>query len=420
MDPVQKGAPETEGLIEEIVEGRRRLHELPAGLSAVQAAEVRRRALERIHGVSLGKVGDYSLDAARASARHCENFIGAAQIPIGIAGPVRLRGAHVSGDEEIFVPLATTEGALVASVNRGCRALRLAGGAVAWVEDVGMTRAPVFRTSGIEQTREFLRYVAEHEAEIAELASSTSRHLELVEIRPQAFGTSVYLRFRFRSGDAMGMNMATIACDKVVRELIEPATGVTCIALSGNLCVDKKPSTINFLEGRGKRAHAEVVLEASVLEECLRTNAGALVEAQYRKNLLGSITAGSLGFNAHYANVLAAFFIATGQDVAQVAEAAMGITCIEPRGADGVYASVYLPDLPLGAVGGGTGLDTQKEILALLGVAAVPGGHGEASMRLAEILSAAVLASELSLMSALTSGDLAPAHERLGRAPLAD
>jgi hydroxymethylglutaryl-CoA reductase (NADPH) len=425
MDPVQKRAPETEGpdregLIDEIVDGRRRLHDLPAGLTAAQAAEVRRRALERIHGVSLGKVGDYALDAARASARHCENFIGAAQVPIGIAGPVRVRGEQVSGDEEIYIPLATTEGALVASVNRGCRALRLAGGAVARVEDVGMTRAPVFRTSGIEQTHEFLRYIAEHEAEIAELARSTSRHLELVEIRPQAFGTSVYLRFRFRSGDAMGMNMATIACDRVVRELIEPATGVTCVALSGNFCVDKKPSTINFLEGRGKRVHAEVVLEASVLEECLRTNARDLVEVQYRKNLLGSITAGSLGFNAHYANVLAAFFIATGQDVAQVAEAAMGITCIEPRGVDGVYASVYLPDLPLGAVGGGTGLDTQREILALLGVSAVPGGHGEAAMRLAEILGAAILASELSLLSALTSGDLAPAHARLGRAPLAD
>ena len=420
MDPVQSAYPEAEALVEEIVSGRRRLHDLPAGLTAAQAADVRRRALERLHGISLERIGDYSLDATRAAARHCENFIGAAQIPIGIAGPITLRGARVSAGEEIYVPLATTEGALVASVNRGCRALRHAGGAVVWVEEVGMTRAPVFRTTGIEQTREFLRWVEEHEEEIGQLASSTSRHLDLVEIRPRAFGTSVFLRFRFRSGDAMGMNMATIACDRIVREMIEPATGVTCVALSGNFCVDKKPSTINFLEGRGKRVHAEVEMNATVLRESLRTTASALVEAQYRKNLLGSIAAGSMGFNAHYANVLAAYFIATGQDVAQVAEAAMGITCIESRGDDGIYASVFLPDLPLGAVGGGTGLDTQREVLSLLGVSAVVGGSGEAAVRLAEILAATVLASELSLMAALTSGDLAPAHERLGRGPLAD
>jgi hydroxymethylglutaryl-CoA reductase (NADPH) len=250
------------------------------------------------------------------------------------------------------------------------------------------------------------------------VTEATSAHLHLLEVRPFAFGTTVFLRFRFDSGDAMGMNMATIACDRVVTDLIEPATGVACIGLSGNYCVDKKPAAINFQEGRGKRIYAEILLEAPILHHNLKTNARDLVEVQYRKNLLGSIAAGSLGFNAHYANVLAAFFIATGQDPAHVVEGSLGVTCIEPRGNDGVFASIFMPDVPLGAVGGGTALDTQREALAVLGVSPNPARPGEATMRLAEILGAIVLAGELSLMAAFTSQDLARAHEKLGRGDL--
>ncbi|HET9226393.1 MAG TPA: 3-hydroxy-3-methylglutaryl-CoA reductase, partial [Thermoanaerobaculia bacterium] len=221
--------------------------------------------------------------------------------------------------------------------------------------------------------------------------------------------------FRFDSGDAMGMNMATIACDRAVNDLIEPQTGVPCVALSGNYCVDKKPAAINFQEGRGKRIYAEVLLEAPILHHQLKSNARDLVEVQYRKNLLGSIAAGSMGFNAHYANVLAAFFIATGQDPAHVVEGSMGVTCIESRGPDSVFASIYMPDVPLGAVGGGTALETQREALAMLGVSPDPERRGEAVTRLAEILGAVVLAGELSLMAAFTSQDLARAHEKLGR-----
>ncbi|MDH3253756.1 MAG: hydroxymethylglutaryl-CoA reductase [Acidobacteriota bacterium] len=410
--------PDEDALVREIVGLRRGFHELPDALSAESAARIRRQALEQIMGVKLTALGSYSLDAERAAARHCENFIGAAQVPVGITGPLRIRGRWVSEEEDIFVPLATTEGALIASTNRGCRAIRDAGGAVVRVEDVGVTRAPVFRTSGIEDTSRFLDWVVDNESEIRRVMEETSSYLRLIDIRPQVFGTSIYLRFRFSSGDAMGMNMATVACDRAVHGLIEPATGVPCVALSGNFCVDKKPSAVNFLEGRGKRVHAEVVLEKRILEDCLKTTASELVEVQYRKNLLGSIAAGSMGFNAHFANVLAAFFIATGQDVAQVAEGSMGVTCVEPRGEGGVIASVFLPDLPLGAVGGGTALDTQQEALALLGVHRPTERSGGAAMRLAEILGATVLAGELSLLAAFTSGDLASAHERLGRGPL--
>ena len=401
-----------EDLVRELVTGRRRLHQIPGELPAELAASARRRALEQLTGAVLDKIGEYSLDAGRAATCHCENFIGAAQIPVGIAGPLTVHGEHIDGD--VWVPLATTEGALIASINRGCSAIRAAGGARVFVEDVGMTRAPAFRSTGLEQTREFLGWVAANREQMRRVAESTSRFLKLIDVRPFAFGTTIFLRFRFSSGDAMGMNMATIACDRVVRDLIEPATGVPCVALSGNYCVDKKPAAVNFQEGRGKRIHAEARLDADVLRR-LKTSAEALVEVQYRKNLLGSIAAGATGFNAHYANVLAAFFLATGQDPAHVVEGSMGVTCIEADGEGGVIASVFLPDVPLAAVGGGTRLDTQREALALLGVRADPERPGSAVLRLAEILGATVLAGELSLLAAFTSSDLASAHERLGR-----
>jgi len=411
-EPVTPLSQRTE-LVLSLVRGERRFHELPRDLSAEEAAEIRRSALEHMTRTAMPNIAHHSLDVRRASHRHCENFFGVAQIPMGVVGPLRVRGKYVDGD--VYVPLATTEAALVASTNRGCAALREAGGVVVRAEDVGMTRAPVFRTSGIVQTQQFLKWIEDHMEELRQLTESTSSYLRLLDVRPYAFGTTVFLRFRFDSGDAMGMNMATIACDRAVNDLIEPATGVACVALSGNYCVDKKPAAINWQEGRGKRIYAEILLEAPILHHYLKTNARDLVEAQYRKNLLGSIASGSMGFNAHYANVLAAFFIATGQDPAHVVEGSLGVTCIEARGPDSVFASVFMPDVPLGATGGGTQLDTQREALAMLGVSPDPERRGEAVMRLAEIVGAVVLAGELSLMAAFTSQDLARAHEKLAR-----
>ena len=401
-------------LVEALARGHLRFHQVPKHYSAREKATIRREALERRTGTQLDHMGHYSLDDERASTQNCENMIGVAQVPVGVIGPLKVSGEYVE-DEEIYVPLATTEGALLASANRGCRAIREAGGAVVRVENVGMTRAPVFRTSGVVQTREFLRWVDDNEEEIRRRTEEGSRFLRLLEIKPQAIGTTVFLRFRFDAGDAMGMNMATIACDRVVREFVEPETGVECVSLSGNYCVDKKPAAVNFIEGRGKRIFAEVSLDRNVLEKCLKTSARALVEVQYRKNLIGSIAAGSMGFNAHYANMLSSFFIATGQDPAQVVEGSLGVTCIELRGPESVVASVYMPDVPLAAIGGGTGLATQSEALAMLGVEPDASRPGAAVMRLAEILGATVLAGELSLLAALTSRDLARAHEKLGR-----
>ncbi len=405
---------EMEAAAAEIARQERGFHRPPANLDARGKAAVRRRALDLASGSGpLDAVGSFTLDAESASTRNCENFIGAAQVPMGVVGPVVVRGTEIDGP--VHVPLATTEGALLASVNRGARAITAAGGAIVYVEDVGMTRAPVFRTTGIRQTQRLLDWLAGNEDAIQTIAERTSRYLKLVEVRPSVVGSTVFLRFRFRTGDAMGMNMVTIACDRIVSELIEPQTGAECVALSGNYCVDKKPSAVNYQFGRGKRIHAEVVLDEQTVRKVLKSEAGALQEVAYRKNLLGSVAAGALAFNAQFANVLAAMFVASGQDLAHVVEGSMGVASFEARDNGSVYASVYMPDVPLAAIGGGTGLDTQQEALDLMGVRPDPDRPGAAVLRLAEIVGAVVLAGELSLTAAFTSGDLARAHDRLGR-----
>ncbi|MGY2342445.1 hydroxymethylglutaryl-CoA reductase [Pseudomonas sp. SDO5532_S415] len=400
------------GWIEALAEGEIKLHQLPKAFSHDEAAYIRREALQRISGMSLHTIGSYTFDAKPAK---CENFIGAIQIPVGVVGPVLIKGQALCASEPVFAPLATTEGALIASVSRGCSALHAAGGAVVRVEDIGITRAPVFRSSGIVQTQAFLAWIDSHYQDIKQLCDQDSAHLRLQDIEPAVVGTSIYLRFRFLCADAMGMNMASIACDRAVTQLISPATGVQCVSVSGNYCIDKKPAAVNFLNGRGKRIYAEARLSADILRDILKTDAPAVCELQYRKNLLGSAMAGAIGCNAHHANILAAFFMATGQDVAQVAESAIGITCIEPREHGAVYASILLPDTPLGTVGGGTGLGTQSEALALMGI--VPGEKkpGMDVLRLAEILGTLVLAGELSIMAAQASHNLVKAHVQLGR-----
>ncbi len=412
--PAHEGGDLIREWVGRVLAGEARVHDLPESLNQQDKAEIRRLVVASRTESDLDHLGRYSLDAERAGSQHCENLIGAMQIPLGVVGPLKVVSEHVALQEELWVPLATTEGALVASVNRGCRAITEAGGAEVFVEDVGITRAPVFRVKNRKQANQFIDWVTENHQRLKEVTEATSGHLTLREVRPHVVGTSVFLRFRFLTDDAMGMNMATIACDRVIRELIGPETGIECVALSGNYCVDKKPSMLNFLEGRGKRIHAEAIISDQDLAHCLKTDADAMLEVQWRKNFVGSIASGTFAYNAHFANVVAAFFLATGQDPAQVVEAAMGVTTID-RAEGGIHIAVNLPDVPLGAIGGGTALATQQECLQILGVTLDSERPGTAAMRLAEILGAVVLCGELSLLAALTSSDLAGAHERLAR-----
>ena len=396
-------------------EGELRLHELDEVATGETAAAARRRLLEAATGADLDAVGDYTFEAADVEP-NVENLIGAAQMPLGVAGPVPIDGGHADG--EYYLPLATTEGALVASVNRGLAAIREAGGATARVTDSGMTRAPVFRVAGVAEAEAVVEWIAAHTGRLREAAESTTSHGELQRVDPYVVGDSVFLRFIYDTKDAMGMNMATIATSEAA-EVVEAETPAELVALSGNLCSDKKPAAINAIEGRGRTVTADVVLPRKYVADTLDTTPEAMVEGNTRKNLVGSAKAGGIGFNAHAANTVAAVFIATGQDPAQVVDGANAITTMEVRededGEDGLYASISFSSLEVGTVGGGTRLPTQQEALSILGHAGggdPPGANAEA---FAEIIATGALAGELSLIAAFTARHLASAHEELGR-----
>ncbi len=397
-------------LADRVAAGELRLHELEEHAEADAAATARRRVVEDSTGADLDRTGAYGFAAADASA-NVENLVGAAQVPLGVAGPVTVRGGAADG--EFYLPLATTEGALVASVNRGCSVLEAGGGATVRVVDAKMTRAPVFRTAGVEASARVADWARGHVGALAEAAEATTSHGELLDVTPYVVGDNVFLRFSYDTKDAMGMNMATIATEAAA-EVVEAETPAELVALSGNLCTDKKPAAINAIEGRGRTVAADVTVPRDVVEDRLHATPEAVAEVNVRKNHVGSAKAASLGHNAQAANVVAAMFLATGQDAAQVVEGANAITTAEVRD-DGLYLSVTLASVEVGTVGGGTTLPTQAEALDLLGVRGggdPPGANADA---LAELVAAGALAGECSLLAAMASRHLASAHESLGR-----
>ena len=395
--------------LERLREGELALHELEDELSADEAADVRRRYVEEIEGVALDETG--AAHDAKEAKNNIENAVGATRVPLGVAGPLAVEGEHASG--EYRIPMATTEGALVASTNRGCSAISEAGGATARVMKDAMTRAPVFRVSGVDGAANVVDWVKENFGALHEAAAETTDHGELLRAKPYVAGDNVYVRFAYATGDAMGMNMATVAT-RAACEVIEDETGAELVALSGNVCADKKPAAINAVEGRGRTVAADAVLPRELVREKLKTTPEGVAEVNQRKTLVGSARAGTLGANAHAANVLAAVYLATGQDPAQVVEGSSAYTTASVRDGD-LYLSTTVPAVELGTVGGGTALPTQNEALELLGVAGGGEPAGANARELAEVVASAVLAGELSLHAALASRHLEEAHTRLGR-----
>lgn len=361
----------------------------------------RRENLEKEINIKLPNISSFSEDPEAIVNHNCENMIGCTEIPIGVAGPILVNG------KKHYLPLAGTEGALVASVSRGCKISREINGINAIVENVGITRGPVFKTKGITESFEFVKWLSENINKIKLTAESTSRHLKLLNIENQIVGKNVFLRFIFDSGDAMGMNMATIATSNVASLIEKEYKKAKLIALSGNFCIDKKASWLNFVKGRGKKVWADAIISKEIIKKILHTAPANIAEVCYRKNLIGSAVSGSLGFNAHFANVVAALYLATGQDAAHIVEGSLGITTAELEENGDLYFSVFLPDIVCGVVGGGTGLKTQKEALEIMNV--------KTGNEFAEVLGAAVLAGELSLLGSLAEGSLAKAHNKLGR-----
>ncbi|XP_011876885.1 PREDICTED: 3-hydroxy-3-methylglutaryl-coenzyme A reductase [Vollenhovia emeryi] len=344
----------------------------------------------------------------------CENVIGYVPIPVGIVGPLLVDG------ELHHVPMATTEGCLVASTNRGSRAL-LKCGVTTRVTADGMTRAPVVQFPDIVRACEAMSWL-EQSQNFQELKNSfdeTSRFARLIRIHPRIAGRDLHLRFVATTGDAMGMNMLSKGTERSLQTLQTHFPDMEIISLSGNLCTDKKPAAINWIEGRGKSVVCEAIVPADVVSRVLKTSVHELVNLNNKKNLTGSALAGTIGgFNAHAANIVTAIFIATGQDPAQNVTSSNCLTLMEPWGVDGndLRITCTMPSIEVGTVGGGTGLPAQGACLAMLGIkGAHPAEPGQNAKRLARIVCATVLAAELSLMAALASGDLVKSHLRHNR-----
>lgn len=403
-----------EDIVKKLVSGELKLHQADDNAtSRREAVDLRREAISRLTHTDLSNIGKYSFDPEVATRKNVENAIGAVQVPLGIAGPLRINGDYARGD--FYIPLATTEGALVASVNRGCSVCTQSGGVNVAVLQDEMTRAPVVKAGSLAEARRLAEAVKTPELmeEMRAAVRTTTRHGELLRVDPYVVGRSVFLRLAFDTKDAMGMNMATIASDAVMR-LLEKKFDLRLVALSSNMCTDKKPAAINIIEGRGRTTVAEVLVPRKVVIERLKATPEDLCEVNYRKNFLGSARAVSFGFNAHVANVVAAMYIACGQDPAHVVEGSNAITSAELHDGDLLF-TVSFPSLPLGTVGGGTGLATQSECLSLLGVRGGGDPPGSNARKLAEIVASASLAGELSLLGALASQDLARAHAKYGR-----
>ncbi len=368
-------------------------------------ATKRRQFLEKKLNINLEKVANFDFKEEQVTGRNIENLIGATQIPLGIAGPLKIVNRK-SLIVNHFIPLATTEGALVASVSRGCKATTESGGAAVFVEDVGITRGPVFKTKNLNQSFKTKKWI-ENNLKLLSLATQkTSSHLKLLKTFVSIVGRNLFVRFSFQTADAMGMNMATVATEEAVK-LIEEKTQASCISLAGNFDIDKKPAWLNFTLGRGKKVWAEVILSKKIVKDILKTTPQKITDLGYRKNQLGSIMSGSMGFNAHFANIIAAIFIATGQDPAHVVEGSLGVTTAEVLENGSLYFSIYMPSLIVGTVGGGTHLPAQQEALKIMQVNSV--------LEYSRVVAAAILAGELSLIASLSEGSLAKAHERLGR-----
>ena len=417
-----------------VMDGRLPMHRLESELQdPTRAAQVRRLAIaaslrdnathmpqNAAAAVADIPITNFDADAFYCSVEgtNCENVIGYMPIPVGVVGPYVLDG------KPLYIPMATTEGALIASTNRGARAIAKAGGATSMLLGDGMTRAPLLRFPNMASAAKFVAWAKTPEALSAmETAfNSTTRFGKLREVTPTLAGRNVYLRFKCFTGDAMGMNMITKGVNEALNLVQSQFPDARVMALSGNMCTDKKPSAVNWVTGRGKSVCVEVHLPKEVLASTLKTTADALVELNTAKNLVGSAMAGSVGgFNAHASNIVTAVYLATGQDPAQNVESSNCITLFEKdESGEGVYASVTMPSIEVGTVGGGTSLPAQGAALQMMGVrGASRDAPGSNSTQLARIVAAATLAGELSLMAALTTNDLLKAHIELNRKPSA-
>jgi len=370
------------------------------------AAAKRMDFIHAVTGARPEHIGRYSFDPA-VLAGNIENFIGVAQVPIGLAGPLLVDGEHAHG--EFYVPLATTEGTLVASYNRGMKLLHSAGGVKTTVMDDVMQRAPAFGFDSAREAREFGKWVTANFAAIKREAEATTRTGRLHDIEQFSASRFLFLRFNFTTGDAAGQNLAGKATWQACNWIRAQYPGIRQFSLESNLATDKKSSQINILRTRGKRVTAEATIPPDLIRQVMHTTPEQMFRARQVSNL-GGLMSGVNNNGNHSANGIAALFAATGQDIANVAESSAALVHTELLDSGSYYYSITIPALIVATYGGGTGLPTQRECLELLGCY----GGGKVG-KLAEIVAATVLCGEISLGSAVVAEEWVAAHDRLGR-----
>ncbi|CAJ0575157.1 unnamed protein product, partial [Mesorhabditis spiculigera] len=385
--------------------------------SKKRAVALRRDFVQHFNrGVSLEQLPYFNYDYEPVSQACCENVIGYMPIPVGVAGPLKVN------QRDIYIPLATTEGALVASTNRGCAALARSGGVNVFIIDDKMTRAPVVKFKDVAACLAVDKWLRDPDNfdNIKREFESDSSYAKLLKIESSPEGLFLFIKFFASTGDAMGMNMVSKGCQHAMRYIKGVFSEMEVVCLSGNYCVDKKAAAVNLIQGRGKSVVAEAVLTEAVVSGILKTSPRAMVEAARAKLEVGSAHAVTLGGqNCHAANIVAALFLASGQDVAQVVSSSMCTTRMEINEYNDLHVTCQMPVVEVGTVGGGTVLPAQKTALEMMGVA---GGNrsnpGENSRELARIVCGAVLAGELSLLAALATDDLVASHMKLNRSRL--
>lgn len=403
-----------------VLQNKMKDHELEKKLDPFRAVDVRRIAIgQRLSSLGLDKSleslpSSPSLDYGRVYGANCEIVVGYIPLPVGIVGPMTLNG------ESIYVPMATTEGCLVASTQRGAKAISEGSGASAVILRDGITRAPCFRMESATEAAALKLWCEEPEnfAQLKAAFESTTGFGKLTSCNPTVAGRNIYLRLVCFSGDAMGMNMVSKGSLAVVDFLRDKFPSLELVALSGNMCTDKKAAATNWLEGRGKSVVVEAIIPAKVVQNTLKTTVKAMVSTNLHKNLIGSAMAGTIGgFNAHASNIVTAVFLATGQDPAQNVESSNCITLLEETDDGDLWISCTMPSIEVGTVGGGTSLPAQAACLKAIGVQGGGAKPGDNARKLATVVAAATMAGELSLLAALAANTLVQAHMKHNRKP---
>ncbi len=386
---------------------------LPPGLprETVLSREAQRKklAILETQGITFEYLtGKKQIDDPAVYQGHIENFVGTVQLPVGVIGPLRINGVYANGD--FYVPLATSEGALIASYNRGARVASLSGGIRTVCLTERVSRAPGFIFEDLVEAGKFIVWVVKKFEDLKKQVSKTTAHGQLEDLKVTLEGNHVFLNFEYTTGDAAGQNMVTIATDAICQLIVaECPVKPRHWFIESNMSGDKKATAMSYLYVRGKKVIAEAVIPRNLVARILHTTPEIMME-YWKMSFVGGVQTGSIGVQGHYANGLAAMFIACGQDAACIAEASVGITRIDLVDKGDLYISVSLPNLIVGTVGGGTDLPTQRECLQMIGC------KGEGTARIfAEVCAAVALGGEISIMGALASGQFTQAHIKYGR-----